>query len=72
MKRLNHLHENQLSLTIEPEEQGIRFFLDFSGTIENIECIQRFLDQSYHGVEMGQFHLTDGEFSLEVFFSARG
>ena len=70
-KALKPFAENQLSLTIEPNEQGIRFFLDFCGIIENIECIQHFLDQSYHGVEMGPFHLTDGEFSLEVFFSAR-
>lgn len=67
-KALKPFAENQLSLTIEPEEQGIRFFLDFCGTIENIECIQRFLEQSYLGVEIMPFHLTDGEFSLEVFF----
>ena len=70
-KALKPFAENQLSLTIEPEEQGIRFFLDFCGTIENIECIQHFLDQSYHGVDSVQFQLSDGEFSLEVLFSAR-
>ena len=38
--------ENQLSLTIEPREQGIRFFFDFCGTIENKEYDSTFLEQT--------------------------
>jgi stage 0 sporulation protein B (sporulation initiation phosphotransferase) len=60
--------DNHLSLTIEPQEQGIRFFFDFCGTIENKEWIQRFIEQTYTGVYIQQFDLTDQEFSIEVLF----
>ena len=67
-KALKPFAENQLSLTIEPKEQGIRFFLDFCGTIENKEMIQRYIKQTTTGVYIQQFDLTDQEFSLEVLF----
>ena len=60
--------DNHLILTIEPQEQGIRFFFDFCGIIEKIDSIEKLLT-IHHGVKIDQFHITEQEFSLEVFFN---
>lgn len=60
--------DNHLSLTIEPQEKGIRFFFDFCGTIQKKEVIQSFIEKTHMGVHIQQFDLTEGEFTLEVLF----
>ncbi|WP_338470388.1 Spo0B C-terminal domain-containing protein [Niallia sp. XMNu-256] len=60
--------ENHLSLTLEPQEQGIRFFFDFCGTIEKTEMIQTFIEKQSPGVYIQQGEIGDEEFSLEVLF----
>jgi len=67
-KAIKAFAENHLSLTIEPQEQGIRFFFDFCGTIEDRGLIQRFIEQTHMGVQIKHLDLTDQEFSLEVLF----
>ncbi len=60
--------DNHLSLTLEPQEQGIRFFFDFCGTIEKRELLQTFLEKETAGVNIKQVDILDQEFSLEVIF----
>ena len=36
--------ENHLSITIQPQSDGVRFFFDFSGIIIKKELIEQFLD----------------------------
>lgn len=59
--------ENHLSITIEPQSDGIRFFFDFSGIINNKELIEQFLAGSQE-VTIKEF--TESEFALEVFMPA--
>ncbi|WP_428909260.1 Spo0B C-terminal domain-containing protein [Niallia sp. Krafla_26] len=70
--KINHsvkpFGNNHLSVTIEPHEQGIRFFFDFCGTIEKKDSIQEFIEVPHHGVHIHQFNIKEQEFSLEVFF----
>lgn len=61
-------HDNKLSLTIEPQTKGIRFFFDFSGIITNKDALHSFLTQSNTlsvGIRMEEF--TDEELAFEVF-----
>lgn len=57
--------ENNLSITIEPQTNGIRFFFDFRGIIINNKLIEKFLTTSTIQVEVKE--LSDSEFSVEVF-----
>ncbi|MBU8916609.1 sporulation initiation phosphotransferase B [Bacillus sp. FJAT-29953] len=59
--------ENHLSITIEPQSDGIRFFFDFRGIINNKELIEKFLSGSQE-VTIKEF--TESEFALEVFMPA--
>ena len=42
--------ENHLSITIQPQSDGVRFFFDFSGIIIKKELIEQFLDSSENRV----------------------
>jgi stage 0 sporulation protein B (sporulation initiation phosphotransferase) len=60
--------DNHLSITIEPQSNGIRFFFDFSGIIIKNELIEEFLSASKTPeltVEVKEFSAS--ELALEAF-----
>ncbi|MEH7074195.1 Spo0B C-terminal domain-containing protein [Neobacillus drentensis] len=59
--------ENHLSITIDPQSQGIRFFFDFSGIIIKSHLIEEFLAEpnQYLNIEVKDF--SKSELALEVF-----
>ncbi len=60
--------ENYLSVTVVPEEQGVRIFLDFRGTFTNIHELRSFAAEETSGVlEISLLHESADELSLEVF-----
>lgn len=65
---LKPYEDNQLSLTLDPQEQGIRFFFDFCGIIEKKDAIKCFTEKRSKGVQIQHVDIKDREFSLEVFF----
>jgi stage 0 sporulation protein B (sporulation initiation phosphotransferase) len=61
-------HENHLSITIDPQVDGIRFFFDFSGIIKEKERIEQFLAtpiKTEWGIHVKEF--SEHELALEVF-----
>lgn len=67
--------ENHLSITIDPQIDGARFFFDFSGIIIKSELIEQFLSES-QGPELVHEvkEFSENELALEVFmpFLKRG
>ncbi|MEH7176363.1 sporulation initiation phosphotransferase B [Neobacillus vireti] len=59
--------ENHLSITIQPQSDGVRFFFDFSGIIIKKELIEQFLEASENDVMVKEF--SENELGLEVFMS---
>lgn len=59
--------ENHLSITIQPQSDGVRFFFDFSGIIIKKELIEQFLNFSEIEVTVKEF--SENELGLEVFMS---
>jgi stage 0 sporulation protein B (sporulation initiation phosphotransferase) len=59
--------ENHLSITIQPQSDGVRFFFDFSGIIIKKELIEQFLNSSEIKYEVKEF--SENELGLEVFMS---
>ncbi|KGM45536.1 sporulation initiation phosphotransferase B [Neobacillus niacini] len=59
--------ENHLSITIQPQSDGVRFFFDFSGIIIKKELIEQFLTGSQIEVTVKEF--SENELGLEVFMS---
>jgi stage 0 sporulation protein B (sporulation initiation phosphotransferase) len=59
--------ENHLSITIQPQSDGVRFFFDFSGIIIKKELIEQFLNSSQMDVIVKEF--SENELGLEVFMS---
>jgi stage 0 sporulation protein B (sporulation initiation phosphotransferase) len=59
--------ENHLSITIQPQSNGVRFFFDFSGIIIKKELIEQFLNFSEIEVTIKEF--SENELGLEVFMS---
>ncbi|MCM3725277.1 sporulation initiation phosphotransferase B [Neobacillus cucumis] len=57
--------ENNLSITIEPQADGVRFFFDFSGIISNRELMEIFLSDKTVDLSVKEF--TETELSLELF-----
>lgn len=57
--------ENHLSITIQPQSDGVRFFFDFSGIIIKKELIEQFLNSSEIQCVVKEF--SENELSLEVF-----
>jgi stage 0 sporulation protein B (sporulation initiation phosphotransferase) len=57
--------ENHLSITIQPESNGVRFFFDFSGIIIKKELIEQFLISSEIEVTVKEF--SESELGLEIF-----
>ena len=58
----NHLIHNN-----RDNQQGIRFFFDFSGIIEQKELIEQFLQSTNDGITVERFYITEIEMILEVF-----
>lgn len=59
--------ENHLSITIEPQANGIRFFFDFSGIIIKSELIEKFLSDQTNKLDLEVKEFTESELALEVF-----
>jgi stage 0 sporulation protein B (sporulation initiation phosphotransferase) len=59
--------ENHLSITIQPQSDGVRFFFDFSGIIIKKELIEQFLNFSEVEVTVKEF--SENELGIEVFMS---
>jgi stage 0 sporulation protein B (sporulation initiation phosphotransferase) len=59
--------ENHLSITIQPQSKGVRFFFDFSGIIIKKELIEQFLNFSEVEVTVKEF--SENELGIEVFMS---
>ena len=57
--------ENNLSITIEPQSDGVRFFFDFSGIIIKRELIENVLADGSVDVVVKEF--TEKELAIEVF-----
>jgi stage 0 sporulation protein B (sporulation initiation phosphotransferase) len=57
--------ENHLSITIQPQSDGVRFFFDFSGIRIKKELIEQFLFASEIDVNVKEF--SESELGLEVF-----
>jgi stage 0 sporulation protein B (sporulation initiation phosphotransferase) len=57
--------ENHLSITIQPESNGVRFFFDFSGIIIKKELIEQFLISSEIEVTVKEF--SESELGLEIY-----
>jgi stage 0 sporulation protein B (sporulation initiation phosphotransferase) len=57
--------ENHLSITIQPQSNGVRFFFDFSGIIIKKELIEQFLISSEIEVKVKEFSVS--ELGLEIF-----
>nr|WP_263325573.1 sporulation initiation phosphotransferase B [Neobacillus sp. Marseille-Q6967] len=60
--------ENHLSITIEPQSEGVRFFFDFSGIIKENELIEHFLKSSETKVDIKE--CSESELALELFMPA--
>lgn len=58
--------ENSLSVSVEPENEGIRFFFDFRGIIKRIDDVNQFFSRSA-SFQKKILHSANDEFTLEVF-----
>jgi len=65
IQAIEEFQENHLSITIEPQLDGVRFFFDFSGIIIKRELIEKFLTDPALDVVVKEF--TESELALEVF-----
>jgi len=63
--------ENNLSITIEPRLDGIRFFFDFSGIIVNRELIEMLLADKKVLVDVTVREFSENEIALELFMPKR-
>lgn len=68
-KSIKLYYDNHLFVSIEPQQQGLRFFFDFSGILENKVQIERFLQNTPVGITVQSFDMTENEFTLEILTS---
>lgn len=59
--------DNHLSISINPEKQGVRFFFDFSGTITYMQQIRLFLLEQSTSMGLTVRRLTEDEISFDFF-----
>jgi stage 0 sporulation protein B (sporulation initiation phosphotransferase) len=59
--------ENHLSITIEPQLNGVRFFFDFSGIIKHKELLEQFLADQEPSLDIAVKEFSKSELALEVF-----
>ncbi|AZU63486.1 sporulation initiation phosphotransferase B [Neobacillus mesonae] len=69
-KAIEPFQENHLSITIEPQSNGLRFFFDFSGIIMNRELIEKFLAEQTAQFESAVKEFSDNELTLEIYLPA--
>ncbi|MBO0960732.1 sporulation initiation phosphotransferase B [Neobacillus sp. MM2021_6] len=62
---IEQFQDNHLSITIEPQSDGVRFFFDFCGIIIKKELIEKFLAETTIDVVVKDF--TEKELTIEVF-----
>ncbi|MFE8703462.1 Spo0B C-terminal domain-containing protein [Cytobacillus sp. FJAT-54145] len=60
-------HENHLSITIEQQSEGTRFFFDFRGIITNKAPIMDFLNKKTSMLQVDIQELSEQELALEIF-----
>jgi stage 0 sporulation protein B (sporulation initiation phosphotransferase) len=61
-------YDNHLSVSIEMQDNGARFFFDFSGIIKDKERLQKFLDVNQHDLlTIKVLEFSQQELALEVF-----
>jgi stage 0 sporulation protein B (sporulation initiation phosphotransferase) len=65
-KSIEAFQENHLSITIEPQIDGVRFFFDFSGIIINKELINQFLESKSSDMELLLKEFSENELAIEV------
>ena len=63
--------ENHLSITIDPQSKGVRFFFDFSGIIIKSELLEKFLADPNRQVDVVVKEFSKSELALEVFIPIR-
>ncbi|MBU3572300.1 Spo0B C-terminal domain-containing protein [Priestia aryabhattai] len=70
-KYVDYHAENYLSISVCIEEQGIRFFFDFSGILTDIQKLQNKLQcyECTQGVALVEQHMSEDEFSLMLTIS---
>ncbi|HEY2420809.1 MAG TPA: sporulation initiation phosphotransferase B [Neobacillus sp.] len=66
-KAVEAFQENHLSITIEPQLDGVRFFFDFSGIIIKSELIETFLADKTSAINLVVKEFTQSELTIEVF-----
>ncbi|WP_312470960.1 Spo0B C-terminal domain-containing protein, partial [Neobacillus sp.] len=66
-KAIEAFQENHLSITIEPQSEGVRFFFDFSGIIKHKEQLEEFLTDQNQSLDLLVKEFTESELALEVF-----
>jgi stage 0 sporulation protein B (sporulation initiation phosphotransferase) len=59
--------ENHLSITIDQQSKGIRFFFDFSGIIIKSEVIEEFLTEPPILLDIVVKDFSESELALEIF-----
>lgn len=69
-KAIEAFQENHLSITIEPQSDGVRFFFDFSGIILKRELIEECLSDQKKPLELEVKEFTENELSVEIFMPA--
>lgn len=69
-RSIEAFQENHLSITIEPQSNGIRFFFDFSGIILQRELMEEFLSSHEEPLKLEVKEFTENELSIEVFMPA--
>lgn len=67
-KAVEAFQDNHLSITIDLQHNGVRFFFDFSGIIKNNELIEKFLyEKAAGGMEIDVKEFFENELAFEVF-----
>lgn len=59
-------HDNHLTVSIQPQEQAVRFFFDFSGIIMNKQKLMQFLREDQY-LDVNLHELSEMKLVLEVF-----
>jgi stage 0 sporulation protein B (sporulation initiation phosphotransferase) len=59
--------ENHLSISIDPQSEGVRFFFDFSGIIIKSELIEAFLADPKILLDVVVKEFSESELAVEVF-----
>lgn len=64
---VDEFQENHLSITIDSQNNGVRFFFDFNGIIINREQLEQFFTDQTNPMEITVREFTKSDLSIEVF-----